>query len=497
VRLIELLRSTTFRWALVTAGAFAAGNLLLFGGFYLRTTVYLQNNIDTAIVEAAHLLAASSREDMLESIDHRLRDDPRRVRLAALFGPDGKRLAGNVETLPAELPLDGKAHGTALMRIDVGGYEAQTARVAAVRLATGDVVVVGRDADELRQIADTVGRGVALELLPALVLALLVGGWLSLRAQRRIEVMQRQASRIVSGELQARLPIRHARDPLDRLAAIVNRMLDEIEELVGELAGVGDDIAHDIRTPLTRVRAMLERGRDGAATLGELQGVTDGAIAGLDQSLAVITALLRIAEIDHGRRLAGVELVRLAEIIRAVKELYEPIAEDKGVALEVVLEDADPVSGDRDLIFEAVANLVDNAVKFTPVGGLVRICLLQLNEGPAVRVVDTGPGINDNEREAVTHRFYRSDKSRGTIGVGLGLSLVAAIVKLHGFHLLISSGPGCVVEIVCSSGQHAQQGHLSVASTVQQEVGEGDRRSTVALFKPMCSFNSDAAIERE
>lgn len=457
MRLLELLRSTTFRWALLTAGAFAVGNLLLFGGFYLRTTMYLRSNIDTAIEEAAHRLAGSSPADMLIGIDDRLRDDPRRVRLAGLFGPAGNRIAGNVESLPADLPLDGDAHATKLPRIDANGHEVQMARAVGVRLTTGDIVIVGRDADELRQIRATVDQGIALELVPGLVLALLVGGWLSLRAQRRIEGMRGQASRIVSGELRARLPVLRTRDPLDRLAAIVNRMLDEIEALVAQLSGVGDDIAHDIRTPLTRVRAMLERGRDSARSLDELQSVIDRAIAGLDQSLAIVTALLRIAEIDHERRLAGVEMVQLAEIIRAVEELYEPIAEDKGVTLEVVLEDAAPVSGDRDLLFEAVANLVDNAVKFTPAGGRVEIGLRPLAGGAVVRVRDTGPGIKPDEREVVLRRFYRSDKSRGTAGAGLGLNLVAAIVKLHGFRLHIASGPGCVVEIACGEGQHEAQ----------------------------------------
>jgi signal transduction histidine kinase len=461
---LELLRSTTFRAALVIACAFAVCNLLLFGGFYWRTTVYLRNNIDAAVVEAAQLMAANTPEVIPVWIDHRLRDDPRRVRLAGLFGPDGKRIAGNVEALPANLKLDGSAHGTVLIRIDSVGTESQMARVAAIRLASGDIVIVGRDADELRQLRETVDQGIALELVPALLLALLVGAWLSLRAQRRIEAMRRQASRIVSGELQARLPIRQSRDPLDRLAAIVNRMLDEIEDLVRQLAGVGDDIAHDIRTPLTRVRAMLERGRDGARTLNELQALNDRAIAGLDQSLAIVTALLRIAEIDHERRLAGVDIVPLAEIIRAVEEFYLPIAEDKGVVLEITLDAAAPVAGDRDLLFEAVANLVDNAVKFTQAGGRVRISLRQRADGPVIRVEDTGPGINPDEREAVIRRFYRSDKSRGTVGVGLGLSLVAAIVKLHGFALRISGGPGCVVEIVCSGGEHAAVGDTPATS---------------------------------
>jgi signal transduction histidine kinase len=226
-------------------------------------------------------------------------------------------------------------------------------------------------------------------------------------------------------------------------------MLGEIEALIHEIAGVGDDIAHDLRTPLTRVRVRLERGRERATTLEELRGVADQAIAGLDQSLAIITALLRIAEIEHSRRLEGFSQVGLAPLLREVGDLYDPIAEDKGVALRVEAADGATVHGDRDLLFEAVANLVDNAVKFTPAGGCVELALSRRDGETIVGVRDTGPGIPESERDAVTRRFYRADKSRRTEGLGLGLSLVAAIVKLHGFRLAIAAGPGCTVEIVC------------------------------------------------
>jgi signal transduction histidine kinase len=223
-------------------------------------------------------------------------------------------------------------------------------------------------------------------------------------------------------------------------------MLDDIEVLVGRLAGVGDDIAHDLRTPLTRVRVGLERARQNATQLEDLQKAIDQAISGLDQSLTIITALLRIAEIEHGRRLAGFRTVELAGLVREVGDLYEPIAEDKKIECAVAVDEV-TVEGDRDLLFEAVANLVDNAVKFTPEGGRVELSVRIAGDDAVVRVSDTGPGIAASERELVGKRFYRSDKSRSHPGLGLGLSLVNAIVKLHGFQLSISSGPGCVTEI--------------------------------------------------
>jgi signal transduction histidine kinase len=216
------------------------------------------------------------------------------------------------------------------------------------------------------------------------------------------------------------------------------------------MSEVGNEIAHDLRTPLTRVRLTLERGRANARTLEELQSVADRAIGGVDQALTIITTLLRISEIEHGGRLGGLDNVELADLVREVGDLYEPIAEEKHIILRVVAGDSATVRGDRDLLLEAVANLIDNALKFTPAGGAVELALIHRENESIVRVADSGPGIRDNERDAVTRRFYRSDKSRTTLGFGLGLSLVSAIVKLHGFRLTIATGPGCVAEIACA-----------------------------------------------
>jgi signal transduction histidine kinase len=215
------------------------------------------------------------------------------------------------------------------------------------------------------------------------------------------------------------------------------------------MAGVGNEIAHDLRTPLTRVRIGLERGRANATTLAELQSVTDRAIGSLDQSLTIITALLRITEIENSRGKASFSEVALADLVREVGDLYDPIAEDKQVALRVASGGNATAYCDRDLFFEAVANLVDNAVKFTPAGGCIDISLVRGESENIIRIADTGPGIGEDERDAVMRRFYRSDKSRNTQGSGLGLSLVSAIVKLHGFRLTLNTGAGCVAEIAC------------------------------------------------
>ncbi len=245
------------------------------------------------------------------------------------------------------------------------------------------------------------------------------------------------------------MPTHGGYDEFDKLATSVNHMLAEIEALLHDISGAGDDMAHELRTPLTRVRARLERARDKAGTLEEMQAILDAAMLEIDQCLAIVTALLRIAEIEHNRRLAGFGTVALAPLLREVHEFYEPTAEAKGISLHLETLGDTAIVGDHDLLFEAVANLVDNAVKFTPAGGDVAIALLRDGLDPIVRISDSGPGINEAERHAVTQRFYRSDKSRHETGIGLGLSLVAAIAKLHGFTLRLSGNSGCIAEILC------------------------------------------------
>jgi signal transduction histidine kinase len=448
VLLPDFARTSTFRRTIAVAAAFVVYTLVMFGSVYWRTAAYLTRENDILLAQDLRVFAANTPEHLRTEIDERLQNDPLRIKVAALFGADGHRIAGNIETLPSGLAPDVPADAV-VVRVDPGGRETQRVRIAALPLPGGDVLVFGRNIDEIGEIAEIVGSSLALGLVPAFGLAVAVGMVLSLRALRQLSDINGRIQRIVAGDLRERLPTRGSDNPFDRLAVSVNGMLGEIEALVQEIAGIGDDIAHDLRTPLTRVRIHLERGRAHAATLGELQAAVDHAIAGLDQSLTVITALLRIAEIEHSRRLEGFGEVRLAPLVREVGDLYDPIAEDKNVTLVVEAAEEATVHGDRDLLFEAVANLVDNAVKFTPEGGRVELALLRREGETIIRVRDTGPGISETEREVVTKRFYRSDKSRRTEGLGLGLSLVAAIVKLHGFHLTISSGPGCTTEIAC------------------------------------------------
>jgi signal transduction histidine kinase len=453
----QFIRSNTFHWALMVAGVFAVFVIVLFGFIYWQIDDYLTARSDRVITLEVEGIAALSPERRLQAIDEKLRQDPRGVQLAAIFAADGHRITGNIENLPPDLRIDGAAQAANMIKMNGNGRQQQVVRAIARRMRNGDVLVLGRNVDEAKEISHVVGEALGLGLLPAFLLCLLAGAWLSVRAQKRVEEVNQRVQRIIAGDLRERLPHRNIDEPFSKLAAIVNGMLDEMETLIHALAGVGNDIAHDLRTPLTRARITLERGRTNATTLEQLQAVADKAIAGIDQSLAIITALLRLAEIENSRRSASFADVPLHDMVREVCDIYEPIAENKNITLQVGVTHRLSVRGDRDLLIEAVANLVDNAIKFTPEGGRVDIELLRGGAETILRVTDTGSGISEQEREAVLRRFYRSDKIRNTPGVGLGLNLVAAIVKLHGFRLAIHPGPGCRVEIICPDRERAKQ----------------------------------------
>ena len=449
---VDFIRSNTFRWASTVAGVLAVFVIVLFGFIYWKIDHYLIARSDNMIALQIRFLAELPPERRINAIEDHLGQDSRGVQFAGLFDQKGSRIAGNIERLPQGLETDAPVQTVRVARAERKELGDPFIRAIERRLPNGDTLIIGRNVDETGEISHVVGEALALGLLPAFCLCLLAGAWLSLRAQKRVEEVNQRVQRIIAGNLRERLPHRNLDEPFSRLAAIVNGMLDEMETMFHALSGVGNDIAHDLRTPLTRARLALERGRTNATKLEQLQEVADKAIAGIDQSLTIITALLRLAEIENSRRSAAFSSVALHEMLREVCDVYEPIAEDKEINLSVRIAENLNVRGDRDLLFEAVANLVDNAIKFTPPGGKVNIELARGDTVTSVHVTDTGPGISQQETEAVLRRFYRSDKIRNTPGVGLGLNLVSAIVKLHGFRLLIHPGPGGRVELVCPDG---------------------------------------------
>lgn len=451
MRLPDFIRTTTFRWTLTISGVFLTAALILVTIIYQEAISSNKARIDGALLQDIRNAVAGDPKNVVLRIQARLTEDPRRVRLAGLFDERHQPIAGNMRLYPENFTPDEKVWDIVAEREDEQGMESQTAHAVGAVLSNGHTYIVGRNFDDFVPLLDDVLHLLGMALPPAVLLTLICAVVLSRRTQRRIEEIHRMAQRIMAGHLDERLPTRGTRDDFDKLVDIINVMLEQIEQLLSEVKGVGDDIAHDLRTPLTRVRAALERGRHTAASLEDLRQAVDKGITGIDQALGVTTALLRIAAIEHGQRNAGFGEVDLGSIVAAIVELYEPAAEDKGVKLFSGGISELALRGDRDLLFEAISNLVDNAIKFTPPGGIVSIELVRTDANLTLRVADTGPGIPFSEREAVFRRFYRSDKSRNLSGMGLGLSLVAAITRLHGFRVHVADSlQGCTIEMICS-----------------------------------------------
>lgn len=452
MRLPEIARRTGVRWGVAAAGLLALGSILLFGVVFWLASAGMLRTVDRSVLEQLELLSERPPDLLPFMITSRMKHQPRVITSVGLFDAQRRFLVGDIEAVPPALPLNETVHTLTLPDEANGAPH----RVAGMRLRNGGILVVARSLQDVLEVRRDLLRAFALGLFPAVLLSLLAGVLVGLRAQRRLVRLHASAERIMAGDLRARLPARAGGDELDQTAVIVNRMLDQLEELVGALRAAGESIAHDLRSPLTWVRARLERARNGPISDGRVRPLLDQSIDGIDQTLAIITALLRIAEIEHVRRFAGFGTLDLAEIVRETAETYQPVAEEKQVTLSADVGGKVPVRGDRDLLVEALVNLVDNAVKFTPPGGRVCITLTGSPAQPVVRVADTGPGIAAEERALVLRRFYRSDHSRGSRGSGLGLSLVAAVARLHRFSLhLDDARPGCVVELRCWDGAGA------------------------------------------
>ncbi len=424
--------------------------LLLFAFIYWQTAGYDRRRLDEYLRHEEALLAGETVPQIVRDVERRYAADLHRATFAALFDASGRRLAGDLLAPPADLKPDGRPRWTVAVRLTEHGLVRDPALAVARLLPGGERLITGRSADELAALRTLVLRALLVGLIPGLLLALLGGALLGRRSLARIRALNQAIARIMQGHMEERLPARGRRDALDGLAASVNRMLQEIERLIGEIAGVGDDIAHDLRTPLARVRTRLEGGLRRGGDAAALRGVIEASIADLDQTFQTITALLRIGEISGARRRAHFAEVSLEPILHEAADLYQPIAEQKSVSLAVRAEPGLVAQGDRDLLFEAVANLLDNAIKFAPPGSEVRLRSDLGQTGAVLRIEDAGEGIPEAQREAVLRRFYRGDRSRRGGGHGLGLSIVCAIVRLHGFRLAMGdAGPGLVVEIFC------------------------------------------------
>ena len=388
-------------------------------------------------------------QGLVAFIDERVGMQIAGERILLLTDASQRRLAGNLQAWPREVP---RQPGSYTVTLDLGGRPTQSVVVRSV-LPGGYNLLVGRDVQRFAPVERRFWYGLA-GAVAVLCVAGLLGGILIRRALLwRIHSIRQTVSAIMHGDLSHRLPTRASGDELDTLAQTINRMLEQIEQLVHGVSNVSNSIAHDLRTPLAELRSRLEELSLSRPAAPETFAEIDAAVADVDSVIRIFNALLRLAEIDTGMRRSGFVEVDVAEVAAKAVEFYLPAAELKGVTLSFRERGPVMVSGDRVLLAQAVSNLIDNALKFAPEDGTVIVeSVRRADSTVGIVVADNGPGIPDAEKPKVAQRFYRGDASRGTPGVGLGLSLVEAITKLHGGVLeLADNQPGLRVQMTLAA----------------------------------------------
>lgn len=454
---LNLLKTSTFRLAAAYLFVFVLSVVGILGYVYWNTAVLLERQIDSSIQAEIATFASEYQETglpgLLEVMDRRSEIESDRVYL--FTNPLGRRLAGNLSALPVAA-TGGSGWIDFSYAVETGQgnqsrLERRAARAYFSEIEGGYRVVIGRDVDELRQF----GRIIRTSLLWAVAITLVLGlsgGLLTSRNfLRRIDQITGTSRTIMAGDLAERMPVSGTGDELDRLASNLNAMLDQIERLMAGMQEISTNVAHDLRTPLSRLKARAEDALRSGSALDHRQAL-EQVIEETDRLLATFNALLAIARAEAGQAGEGLQPVEAAGVVREVAELYEPSVEEAGGSMTVSAEGEHWIAADRELLAQALANLIDNALKYgagDAAGTDISVSVESVGSEIAIEVADRGRGIPEAERERVKQRFVRLEPSRTRPGSGLGLSLVSGIMKLHRGRLeLTGNAPGLRARLV-------------------------------------------------
>ena len=448
----RFLRSSTFRLALLYMLLFSTSVLMLLGFIYWSTVSYISaqtdETIDIEILDLTERYRNAGLSGLTQLLSERLSRRPAGASVYLLTDKDLAPLVGNLDRWP--LGADIKNGWLEFTLENAGGTDTSEhqARARVFRLSGGFILLVGRDIHDL----EITKRRIIATLLWGLAIMLVLGGigsvMMGRSTLRRIEAINETSREIMSGDLSRRVPSRNTGDDFDVLADNLNNMLNQIESLMESVRRVSDNIAHDLRTPLARLRNRLEELSLDVEQSDSRRATVEQALEEADGLLNTFNALLRIARIESHDTRAGFADIDIAALVGDVVELYEPLAEEKSLRLATSLDVRPVFKGDRDLLFQALANLLDNAIKYAPPQSEISCRLEAADDGARLVLSDKGPGIPASQRENVFQRFFRLEQSRTTPGNGLGMSLVQAVMQLHHLRLeLHDNEPGLKVVI--------------------------------------------------
>ena len=436
--------SAAYRIAFATFGAVALGLAILGAIIFAVMHIAFTRQLDTMIADGTQSLVADYRQDGPAELADAIREreaSPSSTRLLyAVYAPDGRRLYGNLQAVRPPV-------GIGNIKFIDPGEGPDSGRVSAVDLSPRERLVVAADREWIERIDKTVVAVFGSAFLAACILglagALLFGAYL----RRRLSSISQSAEAIIGGDVSKRMPISPRGDEFDQLASTLNRMLDRIESLLENLRQVSNDIAHDLRTPLSRLRTRLEEGVLGRANEAP-EVIIEDALLRVDELIALFAAILRIAEVESGETRRFFAPVDMSAMVTELAESFAASIQDGG---RLFLWSAEPgltVDGDRKLLAQAAINLLENAQRHTPEGTMIRLTLAAAGDLVCLRVSDNGPGVPRSDFGRITKRFARLESSRTTSGYGLGLSLVSAVANLHRGRLVLSSGaPGFIATI--------------------------------------------------
>lgn len=451
----RFFRTTAVRLTLVYLVVFTVATVFLVGYVTRSTgellTRQLRETIDQEVVELEEQYQEGGLRRLLTVIDLKSRAPGASLYLLADFS--GNILVGNIAEIPSAILDDPRAAARPIRyaRVDGAGKERHVALVRVMVLDGGFRAVVGRDIGERERFREIFARASRAIMAVMVVLGLVTWWFVSRRVLRRIDQVSATSTRIIAGDLSDRLPVTGTGDEFDRLALGLNAMLGRIDDLMKGLKEVSDNIAHDLKTPLTRLRNRVDEALTGEPDPERYRAALEATIEESDALIRTFNALLMIARVESGGQPAETTDVDLAAIAREVCELYEPVAEEAGIALAVDAPGPAILRGSRELLAQALTNLVDNALKYGQAPGrapTIRIEARRERDTVVAAVADNGPGVPEADRERVLSRFVRLEASRSQPGSGLGLSLVAAIARHHRGELVLSDAdPGLRVTL--------------------------------------------------